>query len=196
MTSVRRASIYGRVVSNWQASERQTIALKEIARRRGWDIAEVYVDAAISDIHDKTKSPAFDRMLKDAARGKFDLVMASTIAQMGHSLHHLIATIENHRAAGVDLYLNQEGIDTTMPSGKLLFQLTNAFAEFEQSRRRRPKRTPSKPEGKRSRATIDTRTEWAICQALAAGQGVLQTATQFGVGSGTVQRIRARMRPD
>jgi DNA invertase Pin-like site-specific DNA recombinase len=72
-------------------------------------------------------------MLKDASRRKFDVVMAWAIDRLGRSLIDLLGTIEHLQEVGVDLYLDEQSIDTTTPAGKLLFQITGAFAEFEHS---------------------------------------------------------------
>jgi DNA invertase Pin-like site-specific DNA recombinase len=72
-------------------------------------------------------------MLKDASRRKFDIVMAWAIDRLGRSLSDLLDTIQHLEACGVDLYLDQQAIDTTTPMGKLVFQLTGAFAEFERT---------------------------------------------------------------
>jgi DNA invertase Pin-like site-specific DNA recombinase len=69
-------------------------------------------------------------MLKDAQRR---LVMAWAIARLGRSLIDLLGTIQALEACGVDLYLDQQSIDTTTPAGRLMFQITGAFAEFERS---------------------------------------------------------------
>ena len=72
-------------------------------------------------------------MLKDANRRRFDLVMAWSIDRVGRSLSDLLGTIQHLEAVGVDLYLDQQNIDTTTPTGRLLFQITGAFAEFQRS---------------------------------------------------------------
>jgi DNA invertase Pin-like site-specific DNA recombinase len=72
-------------------------------------------------------------MLKDASRRKFDIVMAWAIDRLGRSLSDLLDTIQHLEACGVDLYLDQQAIDTTTPMGKLVFQPTGAFAEFERT---------------------------------------------------------------
>jgi DNA invertase Pin-like site-specific DNA recombinase len=126
--------------------------------------------------------------------------MAWSIDRMGRSLRNLLETIEHLEATGVDLYLDQQNIDTTTPAGKLLFQVTGAFAEFERSmiqQRVNAGLARARAQGKSlGRPKIDQITEWAICQALATGQGILKTAAQFGVGSGTVQRIKAQMKSE
>ena len=72
-------------------------------------------------------------MLKDAQRPRFDVVMAWGIDRLGRSLIDLLGTIQALEACGVDLYLDQQSIDTTTPAGRLMFQITGAFAEFERS---------------------------------------------------------------
>ncbi|MFZ2075066.1 MAG: recombinase family protein, partial [Xanthobacteraceae bacterium] len=77
--------------------------------------------------------PGLDAMLKEAQRGAFDVVMAWSIDRVGRSLIDLLGTIQHLEACKVDLYLDQQAIDTTTPIGKLMFQVTGAFAEFERS---------------------------------------------------------------
>jgi DNA invertase Pin-like site-specific DNA recombinase len=74
-------------------------------------------------------------MLKDASRRRFDVAMAWAIDRLGRSLTDLLHIIQHLEACGVDLYLeDQQSIDTTTPMGKLVFQVTGAFAEFGRSR--------------------------------------------------------------
>jgi DNA invertase Pin-like site-specific DNA recombinase len=92
-------------------------------------------------------------LLKDAQRRRFDVVMAWAIDRLGRSLIDLLATI-SLEACGVDLYLDQQSIDTTTPVGRLMFQITGAVAEFERSmirqrvHRRREANTSSTPRQK------------------------------------------------
>lgn len=198
MAKVTRAAIYGRVSTDGQATDNQIIALKEVAERRGWEMVGTYVDRGISGARGRDKRPDFDQMLKDASRRKFDVVMAWSIDRMGRSLRSLMDTIEHLEATGVDLYLDQQHIDTTTPTGKLLFQITGAFAEFERSMIRQRVNAGlarARAQGKRlGRPKIDAQTERSIQEALRIGKmGMLKIAAAFGVGSGTVQRIKAAM---
>src|SRR6185436_4687452 len=93
---------------------------------------EVYRDAGICGAKGRDQRPGLDALLKDASRRKFDIVMAWAIDRLGRSLIDLLGTIHHLEAVGVDLYLDQQAIDTTTPAGKLLL-LTGAFAEFERS---------------------------------------------------------------
>jgi DNA invertase Pin-like site-specific DNA recombinase len=72
-------------------------------------------------------------MLRDAQRRRFDVVMAWAIDRLGRSLVDLLGTIQTLEACGVDLYFDQQSIDTTTPAGRLMFQIVGAFAEFERS---------------------------------------------------------------
>ncbi len=75
--------------------------------------------------------PAFDAMLKGIARREFDLVAAWSVDRLGRSLQDLVGFLGELQAKGVDLYLHQQGVDTTTPAGKMLFQMLGVFAEFE-----------------------------------------------------------------
>src|ERR1051325_2849320 len=174
MLNSKRAAVYGRVSKDWQTTDNQIMALRQVAARRGWEVVEVYIDHAISGASKRDKRAAFDQMLKDVSRRKFDVLMAWAIDRMGRSLHGLLETIAHLQATGVDLYLDQQNIDTTTPSGKLLFHITGAFAEFERSiiqQRVYAGLARARAQGRRlGRPKIDPKTEWGICQALAAGQ--------------------------
>jgi DNA invertase Pin-like site-specific DNA recombinase len=92
-----------------------------------------YEDVGVSGSKGCAQRPGLDAMLKDASRREFDVVMAWAIDRVGRSLSDLCGTIQHLEACGVDLYLDQQSIDTTTPSGKLMFHVTGAFAEFERS---------------------------------------------------------------
>ena len=132
--------------------------------------------------------------MKDANRRKFDVVMAWAMDRMGRSLSDVLSTIEHLQATGVDLYLDQQNIDTTTPAGKLLFQVTGAFAEFERSMIRQRVNAGlarARAQGKRlGRPRVDHRMEAKVRTELTKGTGVVKTAKALGIGVGTVQRIK------
>jgi DNA invertase Pin-like site-specific DNA recombinase len=133
---IRRAALYVRVSTDRQTVENQEIQLRQVAERRGWEVIEVYSDAGISGAKDRKQRPGLDR--SDASRGKFNVVMAWAIDRVGRSLIDLLGTIQHLEACGVDLYLDQQNIDTTTPMGKLIFQITGAFVEFEHDQAANP----------------------------------------------------------
>jgi len=132
-------------------------------------------------------------MLKDASRRKFDIIMSWAIDRLGRSLSDLLDTIQHLEACGVDLYLDQQAIDTTTPMGKFVFQLTGAFAEFERTMIRQLIKAGLKravAQGvKLGRPKIEGATERKVRRQLAKGVGILKVARSLGIGTGTVQRI-------
>jgi DNA invertase Pin-like site-specific DNA recombinase len=131
--AIKRAALYVRVSTDHQSVENQIRGLRQVAQRRGWLVAEVYRDDGISGTKGRDQRAGLDALLKDASRRKFDVVMAWAIDRLGRSLVDLLGSIQHLEAVGVDLYFDQQSIDTTTPAGKLLFQMTGAFAEFERS---------------------------------------------------------------
>ena len=129
----KRVALYLRTSTISQHTENQRLELERIAERRGWTVTEVYEDFGVSGAKGRDQRPAFDRLLKDANRRRFDVVMAWSIDRVGRSLTDLLATIQHFEAVGVDLYLDQQHLDTTTPTGKLLFHVTATFSEFERS---------------------------------------------------------------
>ena len=193
----KRAAIYVRVSTDKQTVENQVAALRQIAQRRGWEIVEQYHDAGISGSKGRDGRPGLDQMLKDASRRKFDVIMAWAIDRLGRSLIDLLGTIQTVEACGVDLYLDQQSIDTTTPAGKLMFQVCGAFAEFERSMIQQRVRAGLKRAAEKGnypgRPKISEALEKRIQTQLRAGKGILRVAREIGVGTGTVQRIKAEI---
>ena len=193
----KRAAIYVRVSTDKQTVENQLRELRQIAVRRGWEVVEEYHDAGISGAKGREQRPGLDRMLKDASRRRFDVVMAWAIDRLGRSLIDLLSTIQDLQECGVDLYLDQQSIDTTTPTGKLMFQVTGAFAEFERSMIRQRVNAGLRravEQGKQlGRPRVSPAVEKRILSHLRKGMGILKTAKTLGVGTGTVQRIKEEM---
>jgi DNA invertase Pin-like site-specific DNA recombinase len=197
MARKRNAAVYVRVSTDGQTVENQTRELRQIAERRGWTVVETYSDAGASGSKGRDKRPGLDQMLNDASRRKFDVVMAWAIDRLGRSLIDLLATVQTLEACGVDLYLDQQNIDTTTPSGKLMFQIIGAFAEFERSMVRQRVKLGLKravAQGKRlGRPQIDSAIERKAQRELRKGTGILRVAKALGLGTGTVHRIKREM---
>jgi DNA invertase Pin-like site-specific DNA recombinase len=81
----------------------------------------------------RDQRPAFDRLHKDVAARRFDLVMAWSVDRLGRSLQHLVGFLAELHALRIDLYLHQQRVDTTTPSGRALFGMMSVFAEFERA---------------------------------------------------------------
>jgi DNA invertase Pin-like site-specific DNA recombinase len=193
---MKRAVLYLRVSTIEQTTANQERELREVASRMGCDIVHVYKDHGISGAKGRDKRPAFDRLCRDAAQRKFDVVMAWSVDRLGRSLQDLVGFLSELHALRIDLFLHQQGLDTTTPAGKAMFQMMGVFAEFECSMiqervRAGLRRAPS--EGKRlGRPPIPPTLKERMLAALNKPQrteGVRKIAARFGVDPSTVQRI-------
>jgi len=128
-----RAAIYLRVSTNGQTTDTQERELRVAAKRMGHTIVEVYSDNGISGAKGRNGRPEFDRLHRDAARRKFDIVMAWSVDRLGRSLQDLVGFLSELHALGIELYMHQQGLDTTTPAGKAMFQMLGTFAEFERA---------------------------------------------------------------
>ncbi len=127
-----RAAIYARVsTAANQSVEMQLRDLRELAARRGLEIVKEYCDVGVSGA--KKSRPALDKMLADAEAGKFSLVLVWKLDRLGRSLVHLVRLMEDFRRLGMELVSFSEGLDFTTTTGKLLYQIICAFAEFERN---------------------------------------------------------------
>ena len=194
-------ALYLRVSTGEQNVDNQRRELTAAADRHGWRVVAEYVDNGISGSNGRDRRPGFDALHKAIARREFDIVAAWSVDRLGRSLQDLVAFLGELQAAGVDLYLDRQGVDTTTPAGRALFQMLGVFAEFERAiiqeriragiARARQKGTRSgKPFG---RPKISTATEAAVQRFLSAGHGIRKTARLAGVGNETVARIKRRI---
>lgn len=190
-----RAALYLRVSTEEQSTANQYHELWAAAARAGWSIAEVFQDNGVSGAKGRDLRPAFDKLHRLIARREIDLVAAWSVDRLGRSLQDLVAFLGELRAAGVDLYLHQQGIDTTTPAGRALFQMLGVFAEFERAiiqERVRAGIARARAQGRHlGRPYISAEAERAIRAMLATGKGIRKVARECGVGTSTVQRIRA-----
>ncbi len=187
----KRAAIYARVsTKNGQTPQNQILRLREVADKAGWEVVEEYVDRGISGSKGRDKRPAFDRLCKAATRREIDVVMAWSVDRLGRSLQDLVAFLSELQASKVDLYLDRQGIDTTTPGGKALFQMMGVFAEFERAmlqERVKAGLARAKAQGKTfGRPRISGKAERAIQDARAAGKSIRVIAREQRVAPGTV----------
>ena len=191
----RRAAIYARVSTDGQTTDNQLRELREVANRMGWDIVYQYIENGLSGAKGRKQRPQFDALCKAAVRREFDVVMAWSVDRLGRSLQHLVQFLGEIHAKDVDLYLHQQGIDTTTPAGKAMFQMCGVFAEFERAmiqERVRAGLARARAQGKTlGRPKVSAKVEKAIRVARGAGMGKKSIARKLGVGVSVVQRILA-----
>jgi DNA invertase Pin-like site-specific DNA recombinase len=127
-----RAAIYARVstANNGQDPRVQTRELGEFCERRAWTLAE-YVDIGISGT--KEKRPALDRLMADAHKRKFDVVVVWKFDRFARSVSHLLRALETFNALGIAFVSLSEQLDTSTPTGKMVFTVLGAVAELERS---------------------------------------------------------------
>jgi DNA invertase Pin-like site-specific DNA recombinase len=191
----RTAALYARVSTDGQSTENQLRELRQVAARMGWEIVAEFVDHGVSGAKGRDKRPQFDALCKGAIRRDFDVVMAWSVDRLSRSLQHLVAFLGEVHAKGVDLYLHQQGIDTTTPAGKAMFQMCGVFAEFERSmiqERVRAGLSRAVARGVRlGRPRVSAKTETHIRAARKAGKGIRKIASELQVGVSVVQRVIA-----
>lgn len=129
----KRVALYLRVSTDEQTTANQRRELEGVAERAGWTIVDIYEDAGISGAKGRGGRPAFDKMLKDATARKFDMIAAWAVDRLGRSLQDLVHFLDDLQSLGIDLYLHQQRLDTSTPSGRALFQMLGVFAEFERA---------------------------------------------------------------
>jgi DNA invertase Pin-like site-specific DNA recombinase len=188
-----RAAIYLRVSTGEQTTDNQERELRATAERAGHEVVAVYRDAGISGSKGRDQRPGFDAMHKDAARRRFDVVLAWSVDRLGRSLQDLCGFLSELHSLGIDLFLHQQGIDTTTPAGKAMFQMMGVFAEFERSMIRERVRAGLKravDEGKQlGRPPIAPELEACIRDALRARESMRKIAARLGVSTNTVLKV-------
>ncbi|WFU44137.1 recombinase family protein [Bradyrhizobium sp. CB82] len=190
---MKRVGIYLRVSTNGQTTENQRRELEAVAARSGWEIVGIYEDAGISGAKGRDERPGFDRLLKDATARKINMIAAWSVDRLGRSLQHLVGFLTDLRALGCNLYLHQQALDTSTPSGRAMFQMCGVFAEFERGMirervnaglaRARAKGT------KLGRRPVKSAIEVRIRELKAEGMGILKIGRTVGVGTSVVQRV-------
>jgi len=127
-----RVALYARVSTcNGQSPEMQLSELREYASRRGWEVFSEYTDLGISG--SKESRPELNRLMGDAHRRSFDVVLCWKVDRFGRSLKHLVNALADLDSYGVAFVSLRDNLDLSTPSGRLMFQIIGAMAEFERS---------------------------------------------------------------
>ena len=196
---MKRAALYVRVSQDSQTVENQLLVLNEVAPRSGWTIVHTFSDEGVSGAKGRDKRPGYDALLKAVARHEVQIVAAWSVDRLGRSLPDLVAFLSDIQAKGCDLYLHQQAIDTSTPSGRMLFQMLGVFAEFERAilksrisaglaRARANNVRIGRPPMPISRAE-------KVRKALRDGHSIRAVAAATGVSTATVQRVKRSMNP-
>ena len=126
----KRCALYIRISTGDQNTDLQQNELREYSEFRKWDVVEIYSDTMSGA---KDKRPALDRLMADARRGKFDVVVVWRFDRFARSTSHLLRALEEFQSLGIDFVSLKESIDTSSPTGKMIFTVLAAVAELERS---------------------------------------------------------------
>jgi DNA invertase Pin-like site-specific DNA recombinase len=130
---MKRVALYCRVSTEKQTCENQLIELRAVAERCGYTIVTEFVDTGISGAKGRSERPALDAMLKSATRRNFDMVMCWDISRLGRSLQNLVEILNELQSIKIDLFFLQQGMDTSTPSGRMVFSVFGAIGEWEKN---------------------------------------------------------------
>lgn len=189
----RRVAIYARVSTSGQQSVGMQLRdLRDLAKNRSFEVIREYCDEGVSG--SRESRPALDELLRDARHRRFDAVLVWKLDRLGRSLVHLVRLLHDLRSLGVELISFSEGLDFTTTTGKLLYQVISAFAEFERDciRERviaglRNARAKGKRLG-RPRIVVNT-TRIALLRGQ--GRSWSEITAETGISKGTAQRALA-----
>lgn len=187
----KRIAIYARVSTASQTTINQLLDLRQTAQRMGYTIVAEFVDNGISGAKSRCDRPALDQMLKQATQRRFDMILCWDISRLGRSLQNLVEILTELQSLKIDLFFQQQGLDTSTSSGRMMFSVFGALAEYERelirerviAGQQRAKAQGVKL-GRPSKMNDGLRT--AIKLLREKGVGIKQIAAQCQVGIGSV----------
>ncbi len=190
----KKVCIYTRVSTQSQDVTNQLIELRSIAQRMGYTIVAEYSDVGVSGTKNRYSRPGLDAMMKAATQRKFDLVMCWSIDRLGRSLQNLVEILNEFHSMQIDFYFMQQAMDTTTPSGRMIFSVFGAIAEFERNlirERVMAGQARAKANGvKLGRPSkMNDGMKNAVLLLREKGMGIKQIAKQLQIGIGTVYSV-------
>ena len=128
-----KVAIYSRVSTTSQTVENQNRELRAVADRLGWEIVTVLSDEGISGAKGRDERPAFDRLMTMVSRKEIDMIACWSVDRIGRSLQNLVSFLQEINDRNINLYLHQQNLDTSTPSGRAMFQMMSVFADYSRS---------------------------------------------------------------
>ena len=187
----KKIALYARVSTDKQTVENQLLELRSLCERLGYSVVQEYTDNGISGAKGRDERPALNALLKDASRRRFDMVMCWSIDRLGRSLQNLVEILNELQSLKIDLYFQQQGMDTSTPSGRMIFSVFGAIGEFERNLIRE-RVIAGQQRAKASGVKLGRPTKMNDGMRNAAkllrdkGLGIKQIAKQLQIGVGTV----------
>jgi len=187
---MKRIAIYARVSTTDQSTESQLLDLRRYTRERGWTIFKEYCDNGVSGTTESR--PALNRLMNDAKKRRFDVVLVWRFDRFARSTKHLILALEEFRNLGIDFVSYQENIDTSSPLGSAIFTIISAVAQLERdiiAERVKAGLRRAKENGKklgRPKASVDTE---KIRRLRSEGLSLRAISQEIGISRTTVSQI-------
>lgn len=188
-----RVAFYLRVSTKKQNVDFQLSELNQMASRAGWSIIAIYRDEGISGSKGQELRPALDALMKAVVRKEFDMVAIWSIDRLARSTLDLFRIMLEFQQKGVELYVHKQAIDTSTPSGRMMWQMLGVFAEFEKEvikERVKSGIESAREKGVRlGRPSISSDIENQIHQLRSTGMGMVKIGRTLKVGTSQVQRV-------
>ena len=189
-----KAVIYSRVSTDKQTVDNQLKVLREVAEKKGLEVVREISDEGISGAKGRDEREGFNELIKGSIQKEWDIILVWDVSRLGRSLQHLVSFLDDIHSANCDLYIHQSGIDTTTASGKMMFQMTACFVEFERSMIRQrviAGQQRAKSEGKHigRKTNVNEGTVNAVQHLRANNVPIKQIAKDLHIGVGTVYKI-------
>ena len=191
---MKRCVIYARVSTDSQTTDNQINELNRVAELKGYKIVHTFKDEGISGAKGRDERKGFDELIKGAVKKDFDMILCWSVDRLGRSLQDLVSFLNEIHSVNCDLYIHQSGIDTSTPSGKMMFQMCGVFAEFERGMIRErviSGQNRAKEQGKHiGRPTnLNDGLVSSIKFMREKGMGIGRIAKELKVGVGTIYRV-------
>jgi DNA invertase Pin-like site-specific DNA recombinase len=187
-----RVAFYVRVSTIKQSVELQLRDLESVARRSAWDVVTVFHDQGVSGATKREGRSGLDELMKAAIRKEFDMIAIWSIDRLARSTLELFNTMSDLYEKKIDLYVHKQAVDTSTPSGRMMWQLLGVFAEFERAviqERVKAGIQNARLNGVRlGRPKISSETVARIMELRSQGMGMLKIARTLKVGTSQVQR--------
>ena len=189
----KRVALYLRVSTSDQRVDNQRRELLRVSKRNNWQVVSTFVDEGISGAKGRRDRAGYDSLLKSITRREVDLIAAWSVDRLGRSLTDLLSFLGEIHSKGCDLYLHQQGLDTSTPAGRAMFQMMGVFAEFERAiirERVLAGLSRAKAEGRKlGRPKLAPEIEAQIIALRKTQMGILKIARTLGTGVSAVQRV-------
>lgn len=131
MATRRQAAIYARGGHDGSSVADQIAQLRSVAQHMGLEVIDEFIDDADSGLNSRYHRPGLNSLLRTVSSRQIDVVLVWSVDRLGRSVQHLASVLGDIRAAEIDLYLHEQGLDTSTPGGEAMFRMMDVFAEFE-----------------------------------------------------------------